>query len=65
VSIPLVRALLWSRRALGLRGFSLDALEVITAETDIDPRPAAAELGIMLTGLDEMIGDGLAIAPGL
>ena len=36
-------------------GFSVDALEVITADTRLDPRPAAAELGIHLTGIDEMI----------
>jgi uncharacterized protein YbjT (DUF2867 family) len=58
----LVRTVLTIRRALGLSGFSRDALEVITANTDRDPRPAAAELGIKLSGLDEMIADGLALA---
>ncbi len=36
-------------------GFSPDALEVITADTRLDSRPAASELGIQLTGIDEMI----------
>jgi uncharacterized protein YbjT (DUF2867 family) len=36
-------------------GFSPDAVEVITANTRLDSRPAASELGIHLTGIDEMI----------
>jgi uncharacterized protein YbjT (DUF2867 family) len=60
--IPLIRAVLAIRRVFGWGGFSRDVLEVITANTDRDPRPAAAELGIKLSGLDEMIGDGLAVA---
>jgi uncharacterized protein YbjT (DUF2867 family) len=40
-------------------GFSRDALEVITAGTRLDPLPAAAELGISLTGIDQMIKDSL------
>jgi uncharacterized protein YbjT (DUF2867 family) len=36
-------------------GFSRDAVEVITANTRLDSRPAASELGIHLTGIDEMI----------
>lgn len=40
-------------------GFSRDALEVITADTRLDPRPAASELGIQLTGIDEMIQNSL------
>ncbi|HEX5228355.1 MAG TPA: NAD(P)H-binding protein [Bryobacteraceae bacterium] len=36
-------------------GFSADAVEVITANTRLDPGPAADELGIQLTGIDEMI----------
>jgi uncharacterized protein YbjT (DUF2867 family) len=36
-------------------GFSPDAVEVITANTRLDSRPAASELGIQLTGIDEMI----------
>ena len=40
-------------------GFSLDVLEVITADTSLDPRPAASALGIQLTGIDEMIKSSL------
>ena len=40
-------------------GFSPDALEVVTADTRIDPRPAACKLGIQLTSIDEMIRDSL------
>ncbi len=36
-------------------GFSPDAVEVITANTRLDAHPAATELGIHLTGIDEMI----------
>jgi uncharacterized protein YbjT (DUF2867 family) len=36
-------------------GFSPDVVEVITANTRLDSRPAASELGIHLTGIDEMI----------
>jgi uncharacterized protein YbjT (DUF2867 family) len=57
VSVPtrLVRMALAIRRRLGGRGFSPDALEVLTTDTKLDPTPAARELGIELTGLDEMI----------
>jgi len=40
-------------------GFSADAVEVITANTNLDPRPATTELGIHLTGIDEMIKNSL------
>jgi len=40
-------------------GFSPDAVEVITANTRLDSRPAASELGIHLTGIDEMIKKSL------
>lgn len=46
------------QRLLG-PGFSRDAVEVITADTRLDSRPAAAELGIQLTGIDEMIKKSL------
>jgi hypothetical protein len=51
--------------ALGIRrrvsgpGFSPDVVEVITADTRLDPEPAASELGIRLTGIDEMIKNSL------
>jgi uncharacterized protein YbjT (DUF2867 family) len=40
-------------------GFSPDAVHVITANTRLDWRPAASELGIRLTGVDEMIKKSL------
>jgi len=40
-------------------GFSPDVVEVITANTSLDSRPAANELGIHLTGIDEMIKKSL------
>jgi NADH dehydrogenase len=43
------------RQRVGGPGFSPDAVEVITANTRVDSRPAASELGIHLTGIDEMI----------
>ncbi len=47
------------RRRVSGPGFSPDAVEVITANTRLDPRPAASELGIQLTGIDEMIKNSL------
>lgn len=47
------------RQTIGKPGFSRDALEVITADTALDPQPAASALGIELTGIDEMIKDSL------
>jgi uncharacterized protein YbjT (DUF2867 family) len=49
-------------RRTGRPGLSPDALDVITADTSLDPRPAASELGIQLTGIDEMIEGSLASA---
>lgn len=43
------------RRRMGGPGFSPDVVEVITADTRLDPQVAANELGIQLTGIDEMI----------
>lgn len=47
------------RQRIGKPGFSRDALEVITADTRLDPEPAARAIGIQLTGIDEMIQDSL------
>ena len=47
------------RRRVSGPGFSPDAVEVITANTQLDSRPAASELGICLTGIDEMIKNSL------
>jgi len=56
-SVPkgLVSVMLALREWSGQRGFSRDALDVITADTRLDPAPAAAALGLQLTGLDEML----------
>lgn len=60
-SIPkgLLSFALTVRRWFSGPGFSADAVEVITADTRLDPGPAAAELGIRLTGIDEMIQNTL------
>ena len=50
------------RQRIGKPGFSRDALEVITADTRLDPQPAASKLGIQLTGIDEMIQASLGSA---
>ncbi len=52
---PLMSAMLGLRGLIGHRGFSRDALDVITADTRLNSAPAAAALRIELTGLDEMI----------
>jgi len=43
------------RRRVRGPGFSPDVVDVITADTQLDPQLAASELGIQLTGIDEMI----------
>jgi len=56
-SIPksLLSLALAIRQRVGVRGFSPDVLDVITADTRIDPQLAANKIGIQLTGIDEMI----------
>jgi uncharacterized protein YbjT (DUF2867 family) len=54
-----VSLVLGVRQCMGKRGFSRDALEVITADTQLDPQPAARALGMELTGIDEMIKNSL------
>src|SRR6516165_3586870 len=56
-SIPkgLLSFMLAIRQRISRRGFSPDVVEVITANTHLDSLPAASELGIQLTGIDEMI----------
>ncbi|MGD0909686.1 MAG: NAD(P)H-binding protein [Candidatus Acidiferrales bacterium] len=56
---PLLSLMLGIRRLTGSKGFSRDALDVITADTRLDPLPAATQLGIQLTGIDEMIKDSV------
>jgi len=60
-SIPrgLLRLVLSIRQRMFGPGFSPDVVEVITANTSLDPGPAATELGIHLTGIDEMIKNSL------
>jgi uncharacterized protein YbjT (DUF2867 family) len=60
-SIPkgLLSFALGIRRRVAGPGFSPDALDVISANTHLDSRPAANELGIQLTGIDEMIKKSL------
>jgi uncharacterized protein YbjT (DUF2867 family) len=60
-SIPkgLLSFVLAIRQRVSRPGFSPDILEVITADTQLDPQPAARELGIHLTGIDEMIKNSL------
>lgn len=61
-SIPksLLSLVLAIRQHIGRPGFSRDALEVITADTRMNPQPAASEIGIQLTGIDEMIQSSLS-----
>jgi uncharacterized protein YbjT (DUF2867 family) len=56
-SIPktLFSLVLAIRQRIAGPGFSPDALEVVTADTRLDPQPAACKLGIQLAGIDEMI----------
>lgn len=61
-SIPkaLLSMFLAIRERVAGPGFSRNILEVITASTRLDPEPAARELGIRLTGIDEMIRGSMA-----
>ena len=56
-SVPknLLSLILAIRQLVGKAGFTRDVLEVITADTRLDPKPAASKIGIQLTGIDEMI----------
>jgi uncharacterized protein YbjT (DUF2867 family) len=56
---PPVRLALAMLRRVAARGFSPDALEVLETDTKVDAAPAARELGIDLTGLDDMIRHSL------
>jgi len=61
VPVPVwpVRLAVAIARQVSGRGFSPDALEVLTTDTKLDPAPAARELGITLTALDDMIRESL------
>jgi uncharacterized protein YbjT (DUF2867 family) len=55
ISKGLLSFMLAIRRRVSGPGFSPDVVDVITADTNLDPQSAASELGIHLTGIDEMI----------
>ena len=59
ISKGLLSLALTIRRCVSRPGFSADVVEVITANTRLDPWPVASELGIRLTGLEEMIRNSL------
>lgn len=59
VSKGLLAFALAVRGRFSQQGFSVDVLDVITADTSLDPHPAANELGIALAGIDEMIENSL------
>jgi nucleoside-diphosphate-sugar epimerase len=61
----LVRVGLALRGRLAGPGFSPDALEVIGADTRLDPAPAVAALGLGLTSLDDMIRHSLEPDPSV
>jgi uncharacterized protein YbjT (DUF2867 family) len=56
---PLLSLVLAIRERVAGAGFSRDALDVVTADSRLDPQPAARELGIQLAGIDEMIKESL------
>ena len=60
ISKGLLSCVLAVRRRIAGTGFSVDVIDVITADTRLDPQPAASELGIHLTGIDEMIQNSLS-----
>ena len=64
-SVPtgFLRLALAIRQRLAGPGFSTDALEVLTTDTRVDPTPAAKALGLVLTGLDDMIRHSLEPGP--
>jgi uncharacterized protein YbjT (DUF2867 family) len=58
--IALLRTVLIVRGLFQRGGFSATVLDVITADTKMDPVPAASSLGMTLTGLDAMMDAGPA-----
>lgn len=59
ISKRLLFFLLTVRRYFGMSGLSRDALEVVTADTHLNPQLSASELGIQLRGIDQMIRDSV------
>ena len=57
--VALLRLGLVVRGLFATSGFTAAVLDVITADTSVDPTPAAAALGMPLTGLDDMIKQSL------
>lgn len=57
-----MRLLLRVRGLVAGPGFSLDALEVITTDTDVDPAPAARAFGLELTPLEVTLRRSLGLA---
>ncbi len=64
ISKGLLFFVLGIKRKFSGPGFSPDVVEVIMADTRLDPQPAASALGIQLTGVDEMIKDSLDASKG-
>lgn len=64
LSVPtaLLRAILALRTRLLGPGFSPEVIEVMLADTKLDPVPAAKALGIALRPLDETLAQSLALA---
>lgn len=62
VPIELLRAVLALRTRLFGPGFSPEVIEVMLADTKLDPVPAATALGIALRPLDETLAQSLALA---
>ncbi|MGE3579099.1 MAG: NAD(P)H-binding protein [Vicinamibacterales bacterium] len=58
IPVGLLRVVLRVQGLFRKGGFSADVLDVITADTKMDPSPAMQALGFPLTGLDTMIGHG-------
>ena len=59
IPVGLMRRLLALRTRFRRSGFSPDVLEVILADTRVDPRPASEALGIQLTPFDDTIRSSL------
>jgi uncharacterized protein YbjT (DUF2867 family) len=61
--VVLLRLGLKLRGLFATSGFTAAVLDVITADTNVDPKPASAALGLQLTGLDDMIKQSLGQQP--
>ena len=59
ISKGLLSLVLTARHYFGTPGFSRDALEVVTTDTCLNSQLAANQLGIQLTGIDQMIRDSV------